>query len=459
MLKNMLLLLSSIGLILPLSAFSQVREFSLPNGMKILVKEDHRAPVVTTQIWYKVGSSYEPNGITGVSHVLEHMMFKGTKKYPAGEFSRIIAENGGSENAFTGRDYTAYFQTMEKSRLPISLELEADRMRNLILSPEEFAKEVNVVMEERRLRTEDKPRSLTSEHFRATAFTNSPYRNPIIGWMDDLENLTVEDLKPWYDRWYAPNNATLVVVGDVDSNNVFELAKKYFSPLQPSNIQPIKPMREVLQSGKRKVSMNLPARLPFLIMGYKVPVVTTASETWEPYALEVLAGIFSGSSSARFPRELERQQQIAVSVDVGYDLYARMSDLFTIDATPAEGHTMEEVKKEIQTQINKLVKGEIKPQELARIKAQVVASKVYERDSVFYQAMQLGMLETVGISWKESETYAERIRAVTAKQVQSVAKKYLVADSLTVAYLNPQSITQIKPVNHKVKSVSKPIKK
>lgn len=449
MLKNMLLLLSSIGLVLPLSAFSQVKEFSLPNGMKILVKEDHRAPVVTTQVWYKVGSSYEPSGITGISHVLEHMMFKGTKKYPAGEFSRIIAENGGSENAFTGRDYTAYFQTMEKSRLPISMELEADRMRNLVLSPEEFTKEVNVVMEERRLRTDDKPRSLTGEHFRATAYTNSPYQNPIIGWMDDLKNLTVDDLEPWYDRWYAPNNATLVVVGDVDSNQVYELAKIHFGPLKPSNIKPIKPRQEVLQSGKRKISMNLPAKLPFLIMGYKVPVVTTAAEPWEPYALEVLANIFSGSSSARFPRELERQQQIAVSVDVGYDLYARMSDLFTIDATPAEGHTMVEVKKEIQTQIKKLVNGKIKPQELARIKAQVVAAKVYERDSVFYQAMQLGMLETVGIPWKESEVYADRIRAVTAEQVQSVAKKYLVNDSLTVAYLHPQSITKAKPPTRK----------
>jgi len=447
MLKNMLLLLSSIGLILPLTAMSQVKEFALSNGMKILVKEDHRAPVVTTQVWYKVGSSYEPNGITGISHVLEHMMFKGTEKYPAGEFSRIIAENGGSENAFTGRDYTAYFQTMEKSRLPISMELEADRMRNLVLSPKEFAKEVNVVMEERRLRTEDKPRSLTSEHFRAVAFTNSPYKNPIIGWMDDLKSLTVEDLEPWYQRWYAPNNATLVVVGDVNADDVYQLAKDHFGPLQPSKIQPIKPRREVIQSGKRKVSMNLPAKLPFMIMGYKVPVVTTATESWEPYALEVLAGIFSGSSSARFPRELERKQQIAVSVDVGYDLYARMSALFTIDATPAEGHTMVEVRNEIQQQIKNLINGKIKAEELERIKAQVVASKVYERDSVFYQAMQLGMLETVGIPWQESEAYANRIRAVTAKQVQDVAKKYLVKDSLTIAYLHPQAIKTVKPAH------------
>jgi len=446
MLKNVLLLLGSIGLILPQAVSGQISEFELSNGMKLLVKEDHRAPVVTTQIWYKVGSSYEPNGITGISHVLEHMMFKGTEKYPAGEFSRIIAENGGSENAFTGRDYTAYFQTMEKSRLPISFELEADRMRNLLLSPDEFAKEVNVVMEERRLRTEDKPRSFTSEKFRATAFTSSPYRNPIIGWMNDLENLTVEDLRPWYDRWYAPNNATLVVVGDVDSNAVFELAKTHFGSLKPSTIQAIKPRREVVQKGERDVHVRLPAKLPYLLMGYKVPVATTATEDWEPYALEVLAGIFSGSSSARFPRELERKQQIAAGVDVGYDMYARQSVLFTIDATPSAGHTMSEVKKAVEEQIETLVSGKITDQELARIKAQVVASKVFERDSVFYQAMQLGMLETVGIPWQESEMYAERIRSVTAEQVKAVAKKYLVTSQLTTAYLHPQAISNGKPV-------------
>lgn len=445
MLKNVLLLLGGIGLVLPFTATAQVSEFNLSNGMKLLVKEDHRAPVVTTQIWYKVGSSYEPNGITGISHVLEHMMFKGTEKYPAGEFSRIIAENGGSENAFTGRDYTAYFQTMEKSRLPISFELEADRMRNLLLAPEEFAKEVKVVMEERRLRTEDKPRSFTSEQFRATAFTSSPYQNPIIGWMDDLESLTVEDLKPWYVRWYAPNNATLVVVGDVDANAVFELAKSHFGSLKPSRIQPIKPRREVAQSGERNIQVNLPAKLPYLILGYKVPVVTTATEAWEPYALEVLANIFSGSNSARFPRELERKQQIAAGVDVGYDLYARQSVLFTIDATPSAGHSMAEVKAAIEQQIDKLIQGEITQQELARIKAQVVASKVFERDSVFYQAMQLGMLETVGIPWRESEEYAERIRSVTAEQVKAVAKKYLVSKSLTAAYLHPQAVVKTKP--------------
>ena len=229
-------------------AAGAVHEYQLDNGLKLIVKEDHRAPVMVSQVWYKVGSSYEHDGITGVSHVLEHMMFKGTSAHPAGEFSRIIAENGGSENAFTSRDYTAYFQTMEKSRLPVSFELEADRMRNLVIPEQEFLKEVQVVMEERRMRTEDNPQSLTYEQFNATAYVNSPYRIPVIGWMDDLESMHVEDLKSWYRKWYAPNNATVVVVGDVDPDQVYALAKKYFGPLKPSEIEPAKPSRKAEKS-------------------------------------------------------------------------------------------------------------------------------------------------------------------------------------------------------------------
>ena len=201
-------------LALPALAKGQVHEYTLDNGLKVIVKQDRRAPIVVSQVWYKVGSSYEPGGVTGVSHVLEHMMFKGTKAHPPGEFSRIIAANGGSENAFTGRDYTAYFQTLSKDRLQVAFELEADRMRNLTLPAEEFAKEIEVVKEERRMRTEDKPTSLTYEQLTAVSYRSLPYAHPVIGWMNDLENMTVEDLRQWYKRWYAPNNATLVVVGD-----------------------------------------------------------------------------------------------------------------------------------------------------------------------------------------------------------------------------------------------------
>lgn len=441
MLKNTVLWLAGIMLVLPQVGLTQVHETTLSNGMKVLVKEDHRAPVVVSQVWYKVGSSYEDNGITGVSHVLEHMMFKGTEKHGAGEFSRIIAENGGSENAFTGRDYTAYFQQLEKSRLPISFQLEADRMRNLTLPQEEFSKEVEVVMEERRLRTEDNPRALTVEQFYATAFVSSPYHNPIIGWMNDLKNLNVDDLKTWYGRWYAPNNATLVVVGDVEAQAVFELAEQYFGKLTPSEVRTLKPRPEIPQLGERSITVKAPAKLPYMLMGYKVPVVNTATEEWEPYALEMLAGILSGSGSARFPRELVREKQIAAGVTAGYDLFARQEDLFVIDATPAEGHSIEELRSAIEEQIARIKAEVVSEEELARIKAQVVAHKVYEQDSVFYQAMQMGLLETVGLGWEKLDEYPDRIRAVTAEQVQAVARKYLVDDSLTVAILEPQSLT------------------
>ncbi len=431
------LLLLCAGLFFPAFLWAQVHEFRLDNGLKILVKEDHRAPVVVSQIWYKVGASYEHGGITGVSHVLEHMMFKGTEKHGPGEFSRIIAENGGRENAFTGRDYTAYFQQLEKSRLAISFEMEADRMRNLLLPPEEFTKEVKVVMEERRMRTEDNPHALAYEQLNATAFVNSPYHHPIIGWMEDLRSLEIDDLSLWYRRWYAPNNATLVVVGDVAPQEVHRLAKHYFGPLQPGELKPPKPRTEVPQRGLRRVTIRVPAELPYLIMGYKVPVLKTAGEEWEPYALEVLAGILDGGNSARLSRELVRGQQLAASAGAGYDLYAMRETLFLLDGTPAENRTIETLEKALRKEIERLKLEPIAPAELARVKAQVVAGKIYEQDSPFYQAMQMGTLETVGLGWQRMQEYSDRIQAITAEQLQKVARKYLIDERLTIAELVP----------------------
>lgn len=422
----------------------EVHEFKMANGMKVLVKEDHRAPIVVSQVWYKVGSSYEHSGITGVSHVLEHMMFKGTEKHPAGEFSRIIAENGGRENAFTGKDFTAYFQQLEKSRLKVSFEMEADRMRNLTLPEKEFKKELAVVIEERRMRTEDKATALTVEQFNATAYTNNPYNQPIIGWMNDLENLKVADLRSWYEKFYAPNNATLVVVGDVNATEVFLLAKKYFADLKPSTIAETKPRLDAEQKGERRISVKAPAKLPYLVMGYKVPSYKTAKEEWEPYALDVLAYVLSGGSSSRFSKSLVRKQQIAVSADTGYGLFSRLDELFLIDGTPAEGYSVKQLEKAINKEIEKVKNELVSAQELERIKAQAIAEKVYEKDSVFYQAMQIGMLETVGLDWRLNDNYNKRILEVTAKQIQAVAKKYLVKDTLTVAVLDPQPLSAKK---------------
>ncbi|MCS5566028.1 MAG: insulinase family protein [Methylococcales bacterium] len=424
-----------------LSGFSHagpaVHERVLENGLKVLVKEDHRAPVVVSQIWYEVGGSYEFEGITGVSHILEHMMFKGTKNHAPGDFSRIIAENGGRENAFTGRDYTAYFQRLEKSRLRISFELEADRMRNLQLDPAEFEKEREVVLEERRMRTDDKPRSKAFEYFLALAHTNGGYRNPVIGWPVDIRGLRVADLQEWYERWYAPNNATLVVAGDVDPEAVFSLAEEYFGPL-PSG-DPVQPRirTEVEQLGTRRMTIRLPGELPYLIMGYKVPVLKTAEKEKDAYALEVLAGILDGGNSARLAGRLVRGSQMAVSAGAGYDLYARMGSLFMFEATPAEGYSLSDLETALKSEIRELQTNPVAPEELARVKAQVLANSVFERDSVFYQAMQLGTLETVGLGWKRVDEYEARISQVTAEDVLASAKQFLVEDNLTVCFLDP----------------------
>lgn len=420
----------------------KVHEHVLGNGLKILVKEDRRAPVVVSQVWYKVGGSYEPGGITGISHMLEHMMFKGTQQYPAGEFSRIIAENGGQENAFTGNDYTAYFQTLEKSRLEISFKLEADRMRNLDLKAEELEKELQVVTEERRMRTEDKPRAKMQEQFNAVAFTNSPYKNPVIGWPSDIANYKVEDLQAWYQKWYAPNNATLVVVGDVDAPEVVKLAEQYFAGLNPSEIKALKPQEEIEQKGARKLTVKAPAKLPYLMLGYKVPVLNTAKPEWEAYALEVLAGILDGGNGARLSSRLVRGQEIAVSAGAGYDMTSRLPDMFLLEATPAEGKSVFDLEYALKEEVNQLQSELVSKEELQRIKAQVLANDIYQKDSNFYQAMQLGLLETVGLGWQKADEYVGKINQVTAEQVREVARKYLIDDNLTVAYLDPQPITE-----------------
>ncbi|MDP2902571.1 MAG: pitrilysin family protein [Methylovulum sp.] len=436
-------ILSTLFMLLPAfpsQADTKVSEHILGNGLKVLVKEDHRSPVVVSQVWYKVGSSYEPGGTTGVSHMLEHMMFKGTDKHPAGEFSRIIAENGGDENAFTGQDYTAYFQTMAASKLAVSFELEADRMRHLHLLADELKKELEVVTEERRMRTDDNPQTKMSEHFSAMAYSNSPYKHPIIGWPADIANYKVEDLEAWYQRWYAPNNATLVVVGDINTQAVFDLAEHYFANLKPSEINPLKPQTEIEQLGIRKMTVKVPAKLPSVVMGYKVPSLKTATSESDAYALEVLAGVLDGGNSARLSKELVRGKQIAVSASAGYSLTSRLSGLFELEATPAEGKTVWELESALTNEVIKLQRGLIDKDELQRIKAQVLASAVYERDSGFYQAMQLGMLETVGLGWQKADEYVSKINKVTARQVRDVARKYLLEDHLNVAYLDPQPI-------------------
>ncbi len=432
---------------------SEVTEAMLDNGMKILVKPDHRAPVVVAQVWYRIGSSYEPDGITGVSHVLEHMMFKGTKKFGKGEFNRIIAENGGSDNAFTGRDYTAYFQTLEKSRLPISMELESDRMRGMLLDEGEFTKELQVVIEERRMRTEDKAESKVYEKFNEAAFPGHPYGRPVIGWMRDLKKLKVSDLQKWYQRFYSPSNAILVVVGDVVPEEVIAMAKKYYGPVKSSPVETPKTFKVAKQTATKRITVKAPANLPYMILGFHVPAVADKPKNeWEPYALELLSAILDGGSAARFADRLIRGQQVATAVSTSYDPFARLAGYFLVDGNPARGTGMAILEKAILEQLEQLKKEQVSDSELKRVKAQVIAASIYERDSVFYQGMKLGLMETTLNDWRLTEEHADRLRAVTAKQIMMVAKKYFLPENMTVAVLDPQPIEKEKK---KDKPVSK----
>ncbi|WP_295625117.1 pitrilysin family protein [uncultured Nitrosomonas sp.] len=441
-------LLLLINLLISSSAFANPHEYLLDNGLKLIVKQDHRSPVVVTQIWYKAGSVDEINGVTGVAHVLEHMMFKGTEKIPDAEFSKKIAAAGGRENAFTSYDYTAYYQQLHKKHLPMAMELEADRMRNLVLTKGEFEKEIKVVMEERRLRTDDQARSLLYEKMMAVAFQSHPYKNPIIGWMNDLENMEVEDAQEWYDRWYAPNNATLIIVGDVDAEEVFRLAQKNYGSIQSKPLLAInarKPQIEPPQLGTKRISVKAPAELPYLIMGFHAPAIRSVNEDWEPYALEILEGILDGHASARLNKSLVRESQIANSTSAGYGAIARGPSIFFISAVPSVGRTVVELEQALRSEIEKIIKEGVTEEELTRVKAQVIAGHVYQQDSIFSQAMQLGRLESTGLSYRDIDTILEKLKAVTAEQIRDVTKKYFIDDGLTVAVLDPQPLEQKAP--------------
>jgi len=448
--KFALLVLSAF----PAIAFAEIQEFKLSNGLKLVVQEDHRSPVVVSQVWYRAGALDEVNGKTGVAHLLEHMMFKGTKKYKPGQFSRMIAAAGGKENAFTGQDFTCYFQQLEKSKLPLSFKLEADRMANLQITDEEFAKEIKVVMEERRWRTEDKPQSKVNEQFQAIAFRAHPYARPVVGHMNDLENMTAADAREWYKNWYTPNNAIIVVVGDVKAAEVLKLAKQYFGPIKSRALPARKPQIEPAQIGERRAVVKAPGKLPYLVMGFHVPTLPNSKSEvpeWEPYALEVLAGVLSGNDSARLNQKLVRETSLAVDVGAGYDTTSRgQQSLFELVGTPAEGKTVTELEAALLAQIELIKTGGVTQQELNRVKASVIAADVYQRDSMFYQAMQIGQLETMGYSWRLLKEYPEKLKTVTSEQIQAVAKKYLVKDNLNVATLDPQ------PIDPNAKPIGKP---
>lgn len=438
-------LLISLMMLLSFQAFSQVQEYTLNNGLKVLVKEDHRAPVVVSMIWYNVGSADEPVGITGVSHAIEHMMFKGTSKYPVGVFSKTIAALGGQENAFTNNDYTAYYEKLDAGHLATSFELEADRMNNLLLNSEEFAKEIKVIQEERRLRTDNNPQALAFERFLATAHLTAPYNHPVIGWMNDLKQMKVEDLKKWYESYYAPNNATLVVVGDVNPEKVHALAERYFGSIAKRPIASRKPQQEPSALGKKMVYINAPAKLPLLLIGYTVPSVKTAKNNWEPYALEIIAGILDAGESARFAKHLVRGNQVATGAEAYYNLYSRYQSQFIVYGAPSQDHQIKDLEKGLITELEALKKAPVSNQELQRVKNQIIAQKTFEKDSIFGQAMELGLLETIGLGWKNTETYTKAINEITPEQIQQVAQRYFQENNMTVAELKPIRQEEVRP--------------
>ncbi|MGY4534071.1 zinc protease [Pseudomonas sp. TE3786] len=435
------------ALCLPLSAFAAdtqaTQEFTLANGLKVVVREDHRAPVVVSQVWYKVGSSYETPGQTGLSHALEHMMFKGSAKMKPGEASLVLRELGAEENAFTSDDYTAYYQVLARDRLPVAFELEADRMASLRLPPEEFRSEIEVIKEERRMRTDDKPSSLAFERFKAMAYPGSGYGTPTIGWMADLQRMSVEELRHWYETWYTPNNATLVVVGDVTVAEVKTLAERYFGPLPSRAIPTAKAPLELAEPGERRIRLYLQTQLPSLMMGFNVPSLATAANPRDVHALRLIAALLDGGYSARLPTQLERGEELVSGASASYDAYNRGDSLFMLSATPnvQTGKTLAQAEAGLWRQLELLKTTAPSAAELRRVRAQVIAGLVYERDSISSQASTIGQLESAGLSWKLIDDDLGAIEAVTPEDIQQAARTYFTRERLSVAEVLPKEKT------------------
>lgn len=418
---------------------SQLKEYKLDNGLRIVVRPDHRAPVVVTQIWYRVGSADEHGGITGISHALEHMMFLGTEKVPLEAFSKRIGKLGGYENAFTSEDQTVYYEEIGKQHLAECLLLEADRMINLQFNSDQVKRELEVIKEERRMRVEDDPQSLTWERFMAAANVGGAYHHPVIGWMEDIERYTVEDLKAWYAKWYAPNNATLVVVGDVEPDEVYHLSQQYFSHIPASETISTKQKPEVKSLGLRQVEVNAKAELPFLMMGFDVPTFAKAEETKNVYALMVLQSVLDGGLSARFETELVRKQAVAAEIGIHYDPHQRYQNQMIIYGTPSEGKQTRDLIKAVEKQIDSIKREKLTKKELTRAKMNIIASFIYGKDSIRKQAMQIGSIATLGLGMEVLENFEANIQAVTEKEVQAAAQRYLIPQRQTIATLVPQA--------------------
>ena len=415
--------------------FAQISTITLDNGLKVIVKENHKSPIFLSQIWYKVGASDEPKGLTGISHMFEHMMFKGTKKYPLGQFSKIISNNGGDDNAFTSKDYTAYYQKMSIEKLDIALELEADRMQNLQFSEKEFQKERNVVAEERRLRTDDKPNRALLEKFNQNFYDN-PYQRPVIGWMKDIQNYQLSDLKKWYRQWYQPKTAVLVIVGDVTPSIVFAKVKQHFAKIKNFKNHTKQTVNIKKSLRKKHIVLKRKAKLPFYVMAYKVPSLKTVSSEKKAYALEFLSYILDKNLS----KKLVRTKNIATSINVSYRLYDKYQTSFLISFIPAAKQTVATVKQAILKEIQYLQNNLTVQSELESFKNQAAAAFVYQQDSISSQAYYLGALETVGLGWQKAQQYLQKLNGVTAEEIKTITNEYLKINNLFTGELIPQKL-------------------
>nr|WP_201589873.1 pitrilysin family protein [Psychrobacter fozii] len=414
-------------------------EYQLENGLKIVIKEDHRAPVVMSQIWYRVGSTDEPINKGGISHLLEHMMFKGTTDVSSDDYERLIAKFGGVNNAFTSYDYTGYYELFPANRFPLALELEADRMKNLLFNEKEFVKEHQVVMEERRQRTDDNPLAKAYESFRLLALPDSPKGESVIGPMSELESITLPELKDWYQKWYAPNNATLVIVGDVDPQDVLAQAKRYFGELTPSALPKRPTVSQKGFRGYQKVDSEQAVQVPVLLMGYNVPSLVTAGENNEKqaYALSLAQDVLDGGLSARLESRLIREQGLLTTVGTSYDLLDRGDGLFLIQATPREGVSLEQAQQAIMTEIEKLKTDPIAADEISRAKTNTVTGLVYAQDSMEGQARMIGSLQSIGLDDRLLAELPAKLDGISIADIQTASKKYLAKDNLTVMHVIP----------------------